>query len=324
MPPELIKAPRLFSRSRFMLRSFENSYIPENPRTPPISYISQTVIPFKKPTSEPSKTGFETKQKTVHVCTQKKFAHMQTISIFNGTHANVDNNDVHVGEEKRDNDVPYKYKACVMSWYTIHIKSSVNNLVFRCQSKDDDLGEVTRNAGEMENSIENHNGLRNQRTNLERWNIKRSTAEKLGSRSQFFENNNDLGDIGNWGSSRNRITPKSLIFSKIDFGVAKKRSNTSPNLYNTYLKGFVKKKLKNNAKKVAYMKKKQKKFPSTDILPEDPFRTLYVWKHKDNNSEAATYPHNVVGYSGGYTHSPYQDPSNQLHKDHLCPQEQQC
>ncbi|KAL4588916.1 hypothetical protein LXL04_001816 [Taraxacum kok-saghyz] len=39
-----------------MLGSFENSYIPENPRTPPISYISQTVIPFKKPTSEPSKT----------------------------------------------------------------------------------------------------------------------------------------------------------------------------------------------------------------------------------------------------------------------------
>ncbi|KAL4591963.1 hypothetical protein LXL04_004940 [Taraxacum kok-saghyz] len=36
--------------------SFENSYIPENPRTPPISYISQTVIPFKKSTSGPSKT----------------------------------------------------------------------------------------------------------------------------------------------------------------------------------------------------------------------------------------------------------------------------
>ncbi|KAL4576565.1 hypothetical protein LXL04_012661 [Taraxacum kok-saghyz] len=30
------------------LGSFENSYIPENPRTPSISYISQTVIPFKK------------------------------------------------------------------------------------------------------------------------------------------------------------------------------------------------------------------------------------------------------------------------------------
>ncbi|KAL4569319.1 hypothetical protein LXL04_024955 [Taraxacum kok-saghyz] len=44
-----------------------------NPRTPPISYISQTVIPFKKPTSEPSKTGFETKQKTVRICTKKKF-----------------------------------------------------------------------------------------------------------------------------------------------------------------------------------------------------------------------------------------------------------
>ncbi|KAL4564638.1 hypothetical protein LXL04_028705 [Taraxacum kok-saghyz] len=61
-----------------MLGSFENSYIPENPRTPPISYISQTVISFKKPTSEPSKTGFETKQKTVHICTKKKFAHMQS------------------------------------------------------------------------------------------------------------------------------------------------------------------------------------------------------------------------------------------------------
>ncbi|KAL4582545.1 hypothetical protein LXL04_007097 [Taraxacum kok-saghyz] len=60
-----------------VLGSFENSYIPENPRTPQISYISQTVIPFKKPTSEPSKTGFETKQKTVHICTKKKFAHMQ-------------------------------------------------------------------------------------------------------------------------------------------------------------------------------------------------------------------------------------------------------
>ncbi|KAL4580340.1 hypothetical protein LXL04_016530 [Taraxacum kok-saghyz] len=39
-----------------MLGSFENSYIPENPRTPTISYIFQTVIPFKNPTSEPSKT----------------------------------------------------------------------------------------------------------------------------------------------------------------------------------------------------------------------------------------------------------------------------
>ncbi|KAL4580850.1 hypothetical protein LXL04_017055 [Taraxacum kok-saghyz] len=58
-----------------VLGSFENSYIPENPRTPPISYISQTVIPFIKPTSEPSKTGFETKQK---MCTyaQKKSLHI--------------------------------------------------------------------------------------------------------------------------------------------------------------------------------------------------------------------------------------------------------
>ncbi|KAL4574543.1 hypothetical protein LXL04_021376 [Taraxacum kok-saghyz] len=38
------------------LGSFENSYIPENPRTLPIFYISQIVIPFKKPTSVPSKT----------------------------------------------------------------------------------------------------------------------------------------------------------------------------------------------------------------------------------------------------------------------------
>ncbi|KAL4556467.1 hypothetical protein LXL04_039121 [Taraxacum kok-saghyz] len=59
-----------------LLGSFENSYIPENPKTPPISYIFQTVIPLKKPTSEPSKTGFETKQKTVHICTKKKSLHI--------------------------------------------------------------------------------------------------------------------------------------------------------------------------------------------------------------------------------------------------------
>ncbi|CAI9290541.1 unnamed protein product [Lactuca saligna] len=69
--------------------------------------------------------------------------------LFHATHANDHNNDVHAREEKRDDDVPYKYKACVMSWYTIHIKSNVNNLEFRCQSKDDDLGMVTRNAGEI-------------------------------------------------------------------------------------------------------------------------------------------------------------------------------
>ncbi|KAL4580131.1 hypothetical protein LXL04_016312 [Taraxacum kok-saghyz] len=37
--------------------SFENSYIPKNPRTYSIFYISQTVIPFKKSTSGPLKTG---------------------------------------------------------------------------------------------------------------------------------------------------------------------------------------------------------------------------------------------------------------------------
>ncbi|KAL4577045.1 hypothetical protein LXL04_013146 [Taraxacum kok-saghyz] len=56
--------------------SFENSYIPENPRTPPISYISQTVIPFKKPISEPSKTYLKQKLKTC-TCEEKKFVHMQ-------------------------------------------------------------------------------------------------------------------------------------------------------------------------------------------------------------------------------------------------------
>ncbi|KAL4573561.1 hypothetical protein LXL04_020371 [Taraxacum kok-saghyz] len=52
------------------LGSFENSYIPENPRTPPISYISQTVIHFKKPISV-----FERflNKNLKYVYTQKKF-----------------------------------------------------------------------------------------------------------------------------------------------------------------------------------------------------------------------------------------------------------
>ncbi|KAL4589597.1 hypothetical protein LXL04_002505 [Taraxacum kok-saghyz] len=72
--------------------SFENSYIPENPRTPPISYISQTVIPFKKtdfgtlqnaPIKKIKKnfvflSGFETKQKNCAHMHKKKFAHMQS------------------------------------------------------------------------------------------------------------------------------------------------------------------------------------------------------------------------------------------------------
>ncbi|KAL4555430.1 hypothetical protein LXL04_038049 [Taraxacum kok-saghyz] len=63
---------------RERVESFENSYIPENPRSLSISYISQTVISFKKPTSEPSKTYlsvFETKQKNVHIC-KKQFLHI--------------------------------------------------------------------------------------------------------------------------------------------------------------------------------------------------------------------------------------------------------
>ncbi|KAJ9555629.1 hypothetical protein OSB04_010243 [Centaurea solstitialis] len=32
--------------------------------------------------------------------------------------------------------------------HTVHIESEVDNLEFRCQSKDDDLGNVVRNAGE--------------------------------------------------------------------------------------------------------------------------------------------------------------------------------
>ncbi|KAL4587976.1 hypothetical protein LXL04_000853 [Taraxacum kok-saghyz] len=46
------------------LGSFENSYIPENTRTPPISYISQTVITFKKPTSG----LFKTYLSNMHMC----------------------------------------------------------------------------------------------------------------------------------------------------------------------------------------------------------------------------------------------------------------
>ncbi|XP_071699963.1 S-protein homolog 6-like [Rutidosis leptorrhynchoides] len=38
--------------------------------------------------------------------------------------------------------------GCVMKRYTIHIQSDVNDLLLHCQSKDDDLGNATRNAGE--------------------------------------------------------------------------------------------------------------------------------------------------------------------------------
>ncbi|KAK1436990.1 hypothetical protein QVD17_02774 [Tagetes erecta] len=37
---------------------------------------------------------------------------------------------------------------CLTFKCTVHIMSNVNNLRFRCHSRDDDLGDVTRNAGE--------------------------------------------------------------------------------------------------------------------------------------------------------------------------------
>lgn len=37
---------------------------------------------------------------------------------------------------------------CFMKKVTVYIKSDVNSLKFHCKSKDDDLGDVTRNAGE--------------------------------------------------------------------------------------------------------------------------------------------------------------------------------
>ncbi|KAI3688372.1 hypothetical protein L1987_82084 [Smallanthus sonchifolius] len=37
--------------------------------------------------------------------------------------------------------------SCITSGFTVHIESDVNNLMLHCQSKDDDLGEVHRNAG---------------------------------------------------------------------------------------------------------------------------------------------------------------------------------
>ncbi|KAL4573738.1 hypothetical protein LXL04_020555 [Taraxacum kok-saghyz] len=52
-----VKREREKERER-ELRSFENPYIPENPRTSPISYISETVISFKKRLRNPPKRSY--------------------------------------------------------------------------------------------------------------------------------------------------------------------------------------------------------------------------------------------------------------------------
>nr|XP_043632938.1 self-incompatibility protein S1-like [Erigeron canadensis] len=39
-------------------------------------------------------------------------------------------------------------KACITADTIVHIESNLNNLVLHCKSKDDDLGNVTRNSGE--------------------------------------------------------------------------------------------------------------------------------------------------------------------------------
>ncbi|KAL4590186.1 hypothetical protein LXL04_003111 [Taraxacum kok-saghyz] len=240
-----------------MLGSFDNSYIPENPRTPPISYISQTVIPFKKPTSEPSKT-FETKQKTVHICTKKKVC---TYAKFL--------------EKKKS-----FFRKPTRVTYTLHIDSDtwVSLLYREEQATNPNIAGLScakRIRDFFFPDPRSGNGFARQ-----------------------DEGDSDGGHrCAELIYSREPENSKPLTFSKNRLREAKNRSNTSPvaknffrknefffknfaymqkkflpmctSFYNTYLKGFVKKNLKKktqknciyakNKKKVAYMQKLKEK-----------------------------------------------------------------
>ncbi|KAL4589278.1 hypothetical protein LXL04_002184 [Taraxacum kok-saghyz] len=77
-------------------------------------------------------------------------------------------------------------------------------------------------------SIEDHNGLRNQGTNLERWNLKRSTTEKLDLHINLNRTDSHSRSFENSYIPENPRTPKPLTFSKNRLREAKNRSNISP------------------------------------------------------------------------------------------------
>ncbi|KAL4584236.1 hypothetical protein LXL04_008830 [Taraxacum kok-saghyz] len=147
-------------------RSFENSYIPENPKTPkPLTFSKNRLRGAKnRSNTSPVANKFPKKQlfffKNLHMC-KKQFVHM-CISIYN---------------------------TYLKGFVKKNLKKNAKK-----KKKIAYMQKLKKKVAHMQKLKKNPN-----------FNDSKRFEE---SRSRFFERNNGLGDIGNWGSSRVSAKPQ--------------------------------------------------------------------------------------------------------------------
>ncbi|KAL4587065.1 hypothetical protein LXL04_011715 [Taraxacum kok-saghyz] len=178
----VLEGPEVGFFKGITLRSFENSYIPENPRTPkPLTFSKNrlrggggaknrsNISPVAKKNSEKNDFFFQ----KLCICAKKKFAYVHSffLSLYN-THLKgfVKKNLKKNAKKKLHICTKIKKKSCT---YAKVKKISFFRNFFSANC--------------------NH---------YERFG---------GSRSRFFERNNGLGDIGNWGRRGSNITLKECV-----------------------------------------------------------------------------------------------------------------
>ncbi|KAL4555700.1 hypothetical protein LXL04_038328 [Taraxacum kok-saghyz] len=187
-PPEVGFSKKLtvweFSCSREYMksRSFENSYIPENPRTPKPLTFSKNRLRGAKNRSNISPVAKKNFRKNDFFFS-KNFAYVQKKKIC----------------------------ICAQSLYSTYLKGLVKkNLKENAKKKKLHICTKIKKKLHICKSLKKISFFRNffsaNCTHFKRFG---------GSRSRFFERNNGLGDIGNWGSSRTIDTDSTLHFTRI-------------------------------------------------------------------------------------------------------------
>ncbi|KAL4568736.1 hypothetical protein LXL04_024351 [Taraxacum kok-saghyz] len=256
-------------------RSFENSYIPENPRTPKPLTFSKNRLRGAKNRSNTSPVAKQNSGKTtfffrnfayLHICTQKKVAHMQKlkkISFFRKKiSANCNDYERFGGSRSRFFDRNNESRSFENSYIPENPRTpkpltfSKNRL--RGAKNRSNISPVAKNFFRKNDFFFSKNFAYVQsffvcicaqslyNTYLKRFvkkNLKKNAKKKKlhictknkkklhickRFRSRFFERNNGLGDIGNWGkliysgepeNSPNFLyLPNRYSFQKTDFG----------------------------------------------------------------------------------------------------------
>ncbi|KAL4571877.1 hypothetical protein LXL04_018644 [Taraxacum kok-saghyz] len=173
---------------RLESRSFENSYIPENPRTPkPLTFSKNRLRGAKNRSniSPVAKKNFRKNNfffpKTLHICKKKIRAYVRLLRFC-----------------FKNAQIPEIFlKFVYRSLYTTYLKGFVKkNLKKNAKKKNCIYAKVEKKISFFRKKF-SANFIHSKRFG--------------GFRSRFFERNNGLGDIGNWRSSRMLVQMRTII-----------------------------------------------------------------------------------------------------------------